>query len=68
MKWKFLIQAIKLAVEILTRLEDAGVLKDKIKHPAVRQHVANATIQTLVNHAREKRVAAASVPAPESRP
>jgi hypothetical protein len=65
MKWKFLIQAIKLAVEILTRLEDAGVLKDKIKHPAVREHVANATIQTLISHAREKR---APAPAPESRP
>lgn len=68
MKWKFLIQAIKLAVEILTRLENAGVIKEQIKNPAVRRHVANATIQTLVSHAREKTAAAASERAPESRP
>jgi hypothetical protein len=67
MKWKLIFQAIKLAAEILTRLEDAGVVKEQIKNPAVRRHVANATIQTLVNQAYEKS-AAASAPRPEFRP
>lgn len=68
MKWKLLFQAIKLALEIVTRLEGAGVAKEQIKNPAVRRHVANATIQTLVRLAREKSAAAASGREPESRP
>ncbi len=67
MKWRLLFQAIKLAVEILTRLEGEGVPREQIKIPAVRRHVADATILTLVMLAREKS-AAASAPAPESRP
>lgn len=46
MRWTRIIQAIKLAVEIITQLRDAGVLKEA-NTPTARRQIATLVTQDL---------------------